>query len=65
MSALASLHERNVIDLAEVRRERAMRASCPPAAAVTMPLLVPLAWVPVWVFVPFWGATAGIGARAG
>jgi hypothetical protein len=63
MAALAKLHDRNVIDLAEVRRQRTMRPCCPPDAAL-MP--VPMAWVPVWVFVPVWAAaTTGIGTAAG
>jgi hypothetical protein len=43
-----------VIDLGEVRRQRALRATCAatPMPVPTMPL--PMAWVPVWFFMPVW-----------
>jgi|GEM_PF-3318825 hypothetical protein len=41
-----------VIDLGEVRKQRALRA----VACRTMPMQqpVPMAWVPIWFFMPLW-----------
>ncbi|MBV8455022.1 MAG: hypothetical protein JO122_00210 [Acetobacteraceae bacterium] len=57
-----------VIDLGEVRRRRAL----PAAACQTMPMPipmqqpVPIAWIPVWFFIPMWPAgQVGTFAAAG
>ncbi|HTR18268.1 MAG TPA: hypothetical protein VMI52_14725 [Acetobacteraceae bacterium] len=49
-----------VIDLNEVRRRRQATApkACPETAAM------PMAWVPVWFFVPVWPAGFGVMPQA-
>ena len=50
MAALAQ-----VIDLGEVRRQRALRSAACRATPMPMPAMqLPVAWVPVWFFMPMW-----------
>jgi hypothetical protein len=45
-----------VIDLSEVRRQRAERAtrSPVPSAGTAPTLMPPMAWMPMWFFMPVW-----------
>jgi hypothetical protein len=52
-----------VIDLSEVRRQRAVARGTAAEPMRPMPMLMP--WTPVWVFVPFWmfgAASSGVAA---
>ena len=44
-----------VIDLSEVRRQRAERAmGAVPSTAAAPALMPPMAWMPMWFFLPVW-----------
>jgi len=43
-----------IIDLGEIRRRRAQPAAASQAVPMPMQQPLPMAWVPVWFFMPMW-----------